>query len=743
MNEFDQFPNPQDAPRFDEQSQWDAPQWEAPQYEEPQYEEPQYEQPEVSQRADDVPDTSYDELSREAPMVYEPGNWGASAPEPSGDEGWGKHVGDPTPEVDEYLGAESISGHDNQWDDTVWDMPDDEALPERKPEKKKRSVSSGTFFVGFLSLAVLVIGAAAFFAFRVADKTPAGPASPEEAVAALLEALAAEDALGVAEGLLPSEVESLVDPSLALVDELTRIGLIEAGTNLNQVSGLDVVTSNVTMEIETVDDQVRWVTLNGGTISMAGSAAELPTGDTSIQVDLDSARDLASDPFSFAVVEENGSWYPSIWYTVAETARRAGDLPRPAITRKPVGSSSPQEAVARFANATTDMRPSEMLTSMDPVEMRAAYDYSSLFLSDLDSAALELRRDLRSDGSTWNLASLDTSVQEASDRAIVSIDGFVLTGTQGLTDPFTITLEGDCLTADMSSGLETTCVGDAGFPNVALQMRVVKRDGDWFVSAAPNMIYPYVDYLGTIETGSVDSFESLITELIDTASASTELSLSPNESVAEDVWTPVFSVHAQIPAGTPAEDLLQYLASEELPAGFIPERAVLNLAVLNNHTAIADIEPGTVLTMDLFQRLDEEGNVVDEPVDVTQLPESVAEPVEPELFPVDAEWIRVDPSTSAVYAINPDAGEPLWVANRIDGSAVIQVTKVSGSREIRALKFPWIGGWQKARNLEFPAYANSEYAVVVVGDYVVVSLDPLDDSGILLEQARYLAKQIR
>ena len=72
MNEFDQFPNPQDAPRFDEQSQWDAPQWEAPQYEEPQYEEPQYEQPEVSQRADDVPDTSYDELSREAPMVYEP-----------------------------------------------------------------------------------------------------------------------------------------------------------------------------------------------------------------------------------------------------------------------------------------------------------------------------------------------------------------------------------------------------------------------------------------------------------------------------------------------------------------------------------------------------------------------------------------------------------------------------------------------------------------------------------------------
>ena len=93
--------------------------------------------------------------------------------------------------------------------------------------------------------------------------------------------------------------------------------------------------------------------------------------------------------------------------------------------------------------------------------------------------------------------------------------------------------------------------------------------------------------------------------------------------------------------------------------------------------------------------------------------------------------------------MNPDAGEPLWVANRIDGSAVIQVTKVSGSREIRALKFPWIGGWQKARNLEFPAYANSEYAVVVVGDYVVVSLDPLDDSGILLEQARYLAKQIR
>jgi len=356
---------------------------------------------------------------------------------------------------------------------------------------------------------------------------------------------------------------------------------------------------------------------------------------------------------------------------------------------------------------------------------------------------MELRRDLRADGSSWNLASLDTSVVESKDRAVVTIDGFVLTGTQGLTDPFTISLEGRCLTADLASGIETTCAGEEGFPEVGLQMRVVKRDGDWFVSAAPNLIYPYVDYLRTIETDSVDSFDSLIDELIDNAAASADFSLSPTDEPVEATWTPVFSVDETIPAGTAGEDLLSYLTSEELPAGFVPDQAILNLATLNGHTAIADIEVGTVLTADMFQRVDDEGNVVEPEDEQPETPETVAEPVEAELFPAEADWIRIDSSESAVYAINPSASEPLWVANRVDGSAIIQVSKLSSSRDIRALKFPWIDGWQKARNLEFPAYANSEYAVVIVGNYVVVSLDPLDDSGILLEQARYLAKQIR
>ena len=83
------------------------------------------------------------------------------------------------------------------------------------------------------------------------------------------------------------------------------------------------------------------------------------------------------------------------------------------------------------------------------------------------------------------------------------------------------------------------------------------------------------------------------------------------------------------------------------------------------------------------------------------------------------------------------------VAARTDGSAIIQITKLADSREIRALNFGEYLGWQRARNIEYPAYANQQYAVVVVGNYLVVSLDPLDDSGIILDQARYLAKQIR
>lgn len=737
FNEVAYGSHPGQAPGY-EQPGYDAPGYEQPAYQQPGYEQPGYDAP-----LGEVPEW-------EAPTyAADPGgqqSWGETPDD--GYDGWGGPEGGEVTheETANYPSHVPISVETETWDGSSWDLPEDDHLPEAALASTKHKISPSLYFIGFLCLAIIGIAAAAFFAFKVADKDPAGPATPEEAVASILEALAAEDALGVAESILPSERESLIDPTLALVDELTRIGLITDDTDLNKVGGVDITTDGLTMEIEETDDDIRWVTLNGGTIEITGSAGDLPMSDVSVNGDFENAIDFSTDPISFAVVSEGGSWYPSIWYTVAETARREADLPRPAISRKPIGSRSPQEAVARFIDAGFDMRPSEMLTSMDPLEMRAAYDYSSLFLADLDSAALEMRRDMRSDGSTWKLASLDTSVQESGNRAIVAIDGFVLTGTQGLTEPFTISLDGDCIRADIAKETQNLCRGSAGFPDVALQLRVVKRDGSWFVSGAPNLIYPYVDFLRTIETGSVDSFENLVAGLIDSAMTSADFTLAPAAPEPTEIWSTVFTVDSTIPAGTAASDLAQYLVSEELPSGFAPPDAIVNLGQVAGMSAIAEIPEGTVLTGSLFQPtptdvIDPE--VVDPESPTPSTTPSIAEPVEAELFPASAQWIRVDSAKSAVFDINPDAGEPLWVAERVDGSAIIQVTKLANSRETRALKFSPFAGWQKARNIEYPAYANSEYAVVVVGNYLVVSLDPLDDSGILLDQARYLGKQIR
>ncbi len=703
---------------------------------------------------------SYPDQPYQVPEVAE-GGWGAGH-EPSVDHG---------PPV---------------YEETSWEMPtapgqhDFDATPagvatrdrdstredaDTNTDSKKSGMGASAVFIGFLCLAVVVVGAAAFFALKLADSEPEGPASPEAAVAVMLEALAAEDALGMAESILPSERESLIDPTLALVEELKRVGLLSSDTDLNNISGVDITTNALTMEIEEIDSQIRWVTMNGGTITSNGSGDGLPVSESEISADINETVDFSVDPVSFAVVEENGSWYPSIWYTIAETARREADLPRPTLSRQPTGSRTPGEAVARFVNAAADMRPSEMLTALDPVEMRAAYDYSSLFISDLDSAALELRRDIRSDGSTWNLASLDTSVTEAGDKAIVSIDGFVITGTQGLTEPFAVTLDEGCLTLEGSGQPESVCRGEDGFPDIATNMRVVERDGLWFVSAAPNLIYPYVDYLRTLETDSVASFGDLIDSALDSAFNSAELSFSPIDPQPSQAWTAAYTVDQFIPAGTPASEIAQFLVLEDIPSELVPGTAIVNLGQISGLEAAFDIEPGTILVAPLLREAaldpsltdpdpdpastdpnstDPNSTDPDAPVEAAPTPEpSIAEPVEADLFPAGAVWLRVDSSTSAVFDINFDAREPLWVAERIDGSVTIQITKLADSRETRALEFSEFWGWQRARNIEYPAYANSQYAVVVVGNYLVVSLDPLDDSGILLEQARYLAKQIR
>lgn len=708
------------------------------------------------------PDAQYSDIGQqvpEPPMTFDAGDWGEPPIESAG--GWGSELpvepdqsGGTDHSYDSNFGDYETAGPDEvsapSWEDTSWDMPADEPIPQpAAPAAKSGGLGASAFFIGFLALAIVLIAGAAFYAFAVADRAPAGPETPEEAVAAMLEALAAEDALGVAESILPSERESLIDPTLALVDELTRIGLIEAGTDLNKVSGLDVTTAGLTMEIAEVDDHIRWVTLNGGSISVVGTSGDLPMSDLQMTGDLDNTVDLAAEPFSFAVVSEDGSWYPSIWYTLAETLRRDSDLPLPTISRQPVGSSTPGEAAARFVDAAFDMRPSEMLTAMDPVEMRAAYDYSSLFISDLDSAALEIRREIRSDGSDWNLASLDTSVTDDGDQALVSIDGFVVTGTQGLTEPFTVSLDGGCLTGDFGSETETICQGDDGFPDVAPQLRVVKRDGAWFVSGAPNLIYPYVDYLRTVETDSVESFESLIESAMNSAFenvvGSGEFTFTEVEPEISTSWVLAYTVDQFVPAGTPASELTQYLLVEELPIEFVPANAIVDLGQIAGLEASIDIPAGSILSESMMREITS-GEVPGEPDPSEPTPTpapSIAEPVEANLFPADAAWNRVDSATSAVFDINPDAREPLWVAERTDGLAIIQVTKLANSREIRALEFHSFFGWQKARNIEYPAYANSQYAVVVVGNYLVVSLDPLDDSGILLEQARYLGKQIR
>ena len=318
------------------------------------------------------------------------------------------------------------------------------------------SASSKLPWIAAIIAAIVLLGGGAFFALT-AFGASGGAASPEEGIDAVLAAIGEEDFVTVAELMEPSERRTLAEPAITeLLPELVRLGVLDDSADAGDIEGVDVVFTDVEYRVERLVgvDDIAHVFLTGGEVSANIDSAALPFTDEIDTADLDQqeSQTITEDPDDNPVVfvERDGSWFFSLWFTLAEAARLdAGErLPNQDEAPAPLPNDTPAEAVEGMFNALTSFDLEAMIAHTDPEEMAALYRYSPLFLADAQAALDDLQGDLRDEGITWEMTDFDFDVEENGDDAVVTMRGFTVNvRTDGVE--FALTYSRDLLTGDL------------------------------------------------------------------------------------------------------------------------------------------------------------------------------------------------------------------------------------------------------------------------------------------------------
>ncbi|MCH2411955.1 MAG: hypothetical protein MK189_03160, partial [Acidimicrobiales bacterium] len=220
------------------------------------------------------------------------------------------------------------------------------AVPEHVDEANRTSGSKRWTLLGALVAAVVIV--AVVLSLRSASEgSVVGAASSAEAVNGLAVALAAEDVVGAAAMLPPSEVGHAIDLYKRVIELAQKEGALAGG---NPLAGIDLQVADLDIRVDALHERVHKVYLVDGdlgiTVDPSAMDANLREGaeavDESItlgeinEVLAEEAAAYESGDFLdvrlpselfVMVVHERGRWFVSPLYTSFEYVRTLLDLP--------------------------------------------------------------------------------------------------------------------------------------------------------------------------------------------------------------------------------------------------------------------------------------------------------------------------------------------------------------------------------------------------------------------------------
>ena len=309
---------------------------------------------------------------------------------------------------------------------------DTDAMASVVPADTTGKRSKGKMAGGLIAV-VALLGAGGFAVTKIVAGAHGGAGSPTEVGTRLMDSLAAEDALGVVDLLLPGERDTMRQPLIDIVDNLKRLGIADKGASLSKVGGLDIAFEGVDVETTNTNvDDISDIRIRAtGTASVDG--ATVPIGDLLIdeafgghRPDLHSDAQTSDVDWKLATVKRDGRWYLSAFYSIAENARAGvGDIPTTGIVAH--GANTPDGAVQAVFDAVHDLDVSALIATLNPNEAEALQRYSPMFV---DAAQSTL------DGLDAKIAFSDVklTVNGDGDRRSVAVDGFKMTASGQGTD---------------------------------------------------------------------------------------------------------------------------------------------------------------------------------------------------------------------------------------------------------------------------------------------------------------------
>ncbi|MGI9606849.1 MAG: hypothetical protein ACR2P0_11985 [Acidimicrobiales bacterium] len=287
------------------------------------------------------------------------------------------------------------------------------------------------------ALALLVGGG--FFALGALGAQD-GAASPEEAVDRLIEAVNNEDFITLGELMDPTERRTIAEPVISdVLPELVRLGVFDESLDAGAVDGLDFELTDVTYRVEPLvghtDLMAVWFT--SGSSSASFLVDEFPFGDAVRSRFGDEMIDEVGEPTEInttaqtpmVLVERDGRWFVSMWFTIAEGSRIDSGLDLPVLSDMPAsnGASSPEAAVEAMIDEMVEFDLEGMIGRLDPDEMAALYRYSPLFLEEVQDELDFARRELSASGARWDITDLAFDVDTNGDDAVVTIESLTFT----------------------------------------------------------------------------------------------------------------------------------------------------------------------------------------------------------------------------------------------------------------------------------------------------------------------------
>ncbi|MDT4956285.1 MAG: hypothetical protein QOD31_84 [Pseudonocardiales bacterium] len=332
--------------------------------------------------------------------------------------------------------------------------------PQPRPRGRGKLIASAAVVV-----ALAAGGVTTYIA--MSDSNSNGASSPRDAVQSIVTDLNKSDLIGVLDDLAPGERRALANPALEEIKQLKRLKVLLPNADPNNVSGVKFHVQGLTFADKTVpiNDRVQVVQLTGGTLDVSSDAAKipftrefldaafphgLPTGGNQTQhIDIAQVmRDSNNNqPIRIATQKVGGNWYPSIFYTIADSA--AGkEVPTAADSIPAAGGTSPQDAVTKMVNALLQSDYTGAIKLLSPDEFAVMHDYGGLLLQGAGGGTPS--------GSTLKDLQVKTAQVSGGVTRVTLSSVTVVTGA----DETTVKVDGSCVDVTAKGQQKRMCASD-------------------------------------------------------------------------------------------------------------------------------------------------------------------------------------------------------------------------------------------------------------------------------------------